>query len=281
MPARLDWFKFYPSDFLNSPDVMMMTPSARGCYITLLGRCWLNAKNGGGIPNKTDYILSVCNCSAEEWDSVKNIVLSKFEKKDGQLFNPRLMEEILEVKDLSDTKRENAQSGWENRRIANEMHPHSIRNTNADGLHAYIDKEKDIDADKDKIGDFRTISIAYRRAMGKSSGKDKRVKQQYAEICQHYGESAVLKAFEEWVELNQWKDNKPALYFFFQDAGDLIEESAAVQKMETAAQEPAADVSAAIEAGNAAGRAEYERRQAEIEQEEEEIKKLKESDVLC
>lgn len=229
---RLDWFKFYPSDFLNSPDVMMMSPAARGCYITLLCRCWLNAKNGGGIPSKTDYILSVCNCTEKEWGLVKDAVLVKFEKREGQLFNPRLMEEVKEIQDLSDTKRENAQSGWETRRITSAMHPHSIRINSA----SHIDKDTDVDReiDKDKEGDFRIIAIRYRTAIGRSHSKSAQFKTQYSLLCREYGEDNILKDFEDWAKSNEWRSDKlgnRGLYYYFKDLPERMEELKTIEDM--------------------------------------------------
>jgi len=112
----------------------------------------------------------------------------------------------------------------------------------------------------DRIGEYKNISIAYRREMHKAAGKDKNLKSQYSALCQEHGEIAVLDAFGEWAELNAWKDKKPGLYFFFQDAAELIEEKkeAATKKGPTLSEE---QVKVINEAGS---KEEYRRRIAPL-----------------
>lgn len=277
---RLDWFKFYPSDFLNSPVVMMMTPAARGCYITLLGRCWLNAKNGGGIPSKTDYILSVCNCSAKEWDSVKDTVLSRFEEKNGQLFNLRLMEEIVEVQDLSDTKRENAQSGWETRRLASALHPQNGCTNSA----SYIDREEkreELETDKNESKGFKTIAIRYRSLIGKPHSKAKYFKDQYSRLAAEYGEQAILNEFETWAADNQWRADKlgnTGLRWFFNDLPAAIEETQEFHKIENQQTEQAAAVLTQIEQSREMTDA-AKARLAEVEEDKKQIESLRDEPI--
>ena len=93
--------------------------------------------------------------------------------------------------------------------------------------------EEKLSKDEENVNcDFRIISRRYRILMHKPSGKDKNLKLQYAEACEKYGEELVMAAFEEWAEANQWKTNKPGLFFFFKDAPEIIEELEVVRKVE-------------------------------------------------
>lgn len=48
-PNSLDWFPFYPEDYLNDPAVMAMAADSEGCYIRLLARSW-KSPTPGRIP---------------------------------------------------------------------------------------------------------------------------------------------------------------------------------------------------------------------------------------
>lgn len=276
---RLDWFKFYPSDFLNSPDVMMMTPAARGCYITLLGRCWLNAKNGGGIPSKTDYILAVCNCTEEEWDKVREAVLAKFEKKNGQLFNPRIQEEILETQDLSEIQRKNAQSGWESRRNAVAMPPHSSRINSAMPIDKIREDKEEKRLEENKP-DFQNLRTEYKKAIGKSCSNSSKNEKWYLSLCKEYGESDVLAACALWAEEENWRDKKPDLYFFFSDISRWVE-AARVDKKPEGPTVSELEVERINQEGNEQARAEAERRAAKIREDEAAAAALKAEPFAC
>jgi uncharacterized protein YdaU (DUF1376 family) len=120
-PQRLDWFAFYPSDFVNSPDVVCMSATARGCYISILAHCWMNASNGCKVPCDDTYLRTITNCSAREWSKVKQEVLRKFKVDDKNcIFNDRLTTEFDQVCKMSEENRKAAQSKWEPEPVSNQ-----------------------------------------------------------------------------------------------------------------------------------------------------------------
>lgn len=154
----------------------------------------------------------------------------------------------IEARLPSESTRERYKSGKSN--IFS--HEDTVMSTSRQTRDNIVPRLDRISMNKIGTGEYKNISIAYRRRMGKAAGKDKNLKSQYFTLCQEHGESAVLDAFEEWAELNAWKDNKPGLYFFFKDAADLI-----VEKKEAAVEKPPSMTEEQIKKANEAGAEEY------------------------
>ncbi len=280
---RLDWFKFYPSDFLTSPTVMMMPPAARGCYITLLSHCWLNAKNGGGIPGKLEYILSVCNCTEKEWNSVKDLVLAKFDKKDGQLFNPRIMTEIGEVQEMTEVRSSAATSGWNARRAEPAMQSTSKCNANAMQTQnfAYILDKTRVDKEKNRQeSDWKNISRRFRNAFGFKPGLRKgKEDRDYYKACEVHVESWLLEQFEIWAKDNQLIREKKAKFpmaVFYEELDEIKE----ADKLKPVSDDPAY-IQSQIEEAQRKGRAEADKLLDELAKEQEAIEQLKEQPFAC
>jgi hypothetical protein len=99
-------------------------------------------------------------------------------------------------------------------------------------------------------------------------------RERYSAACAQFGEDAVLGEFDDWAASNQWRADSlrdTGLRFFFSDLPEMIEESAAVHKMEKSAKAETAESDSAAQAaillGREAGRQEFERRHAEVEAE--------------
>jgi uncharacterized protein YdaU (DUF1376 family) len=118
-PTRMDWFACYPSDFVNSPTVIRMSPTARGAYVFILFHCWLNALKGCSVPDDDEYLMHITKCSKKEWFRVKDIVLSRFVKRDGQLYNERLLEELAIAMKITQTRSDAAGERWQREPNAN------------------------------------------------------------------------------------------------------------------------------------------------------------------
>lgn len=84
-------FQFYPDSWLSSQDIMLMSPAEEGAYIRLLAISWLS--EDCGLPDDDD-VLSRLSRLGEAWFKGGSTVLrNKFEKRDGRLYNLRLLEE--------------------------------------------------------------------------------------------------------------------------------------------------------------------------------------------
>lgn len=81
-------FQFYPQDFISDIRVQAMDNEELGAYIRLLCHDWIE----DGLPDD-DLILSRISGARENWDRIKMPLASCFQKIDGKLFNPRLIEE--------------------------------------------------------------------------------------------------------------------------------------------------------------------------------------------
>jgi hypothetical protein len=57
-------------------------------------------------------------------------------------------------------------------------------------------------------GNFKNISLRYRRAFGVSLSHSRRTTAAYAEQCQRFGEDFVLSEFDTWQQANQWIRDK-------------------------------------------------------------------------
>lgn len=84
-------FQFYPSDWLSSPDVALMTPAEEGAYIRLLAYAWLQPDCG--LPDD-DSALSELSRLRAGWPKSGQKIRSKFFVNDGRLFNQRLLDEL-------------------------------------------------------------------------------------------------------------------------------------------------------------------------------------------
>jgi uncharacterized protein YdaU (DUF1376 family) len=238
MSADLTRFDFNAHDFLNSETVEVMSDAEVGQYILLLCKAWLMAKDAS-LPNEPALLSRWAHC-----EKVSKKVLEKFpvvETQWGQrLRNDRLFAEWQKTIERSETKRDAANARWENASTGastgayadasvlhmpkpNQTNPNQSSQTKSSSGH--------------ETGDFKTIAVLFRRLGCGTPSHDRQTKKQYDELCQQYGESAVLKALEEWAEANKWRDNL-SLYFFFKDAGELISEAAEAETP-TSVSEPA------------------------------------------
>lgn len=104
-------FQFYPSDFLTDENVVLMSLSERGAYITLICYCWKE----GSIPNDLKLLARLCGGNASEmqeiWDGIKNCFIPS-ENDPNRLVHPRLIAEENKQKEYSAKQRENAKKRW-------------------------------------------------------------------------------------------------------------------------------------------------------------------------
>lgn len=84
-------FQFYPSDWLSSSKVNLMTPAEEGAYIRLLAYEW--QEDDCGLPDD-DKALSQLSRLGEEWfNGGSRVLRACFKAKGNRLYNERLLAE--------------------------------------------------------------------------------------------------------------------------------------------------------------------------------------------
>lgn len=84
-------FQFYPDAWLGSPSILCMTPSEEGAYIHLLCIAWNT--DDCSLPDD-DNQLAILSRLGEGWSNGSSTKIRKcFVKKDGKLYNERLLKE--------------------------------------------------------------------------------------------------------------------------------------------------------------------------------------------
>jgi uncharacterized protein YdaU (DUF1376 family) len=101
--ARLNWFKMYPSDFLLSPSVMMMSFEEKSAYLLLLLYEWL--QDDCALPNDDKVLSRMLGVSEEAWAAIRKTVLRKFtQNEEGRWFNERLASLRKEAVEVSEKR---------------------------------------------------------------------------------------------------------------------------------------------------------------------------------
>ncbi|GAC1372616.1 MAG: hypothetical protein NVS3B25_07230 [Hymenobacter sp.] len=88
-------FQFYPSDYLSSPDVMLMSLPEEAAYLRLLMYAWQQDKVGY-LPNNESSLRRFARMTPEQWAESRDIILKKFPvAEDPTLrYNGRLLIEV-------------------------------------------------------------------------------------------------------------------------------------------------------------------------------------------
>ena len=105
---RLPWFKFYPSDWLSSKTVTLMSFEQRGIYIELLSRAWSDPTCT--IPTDTKLLQKFC--PGAKMKNILYVMREGFIPHGVGLANPRLLAEHSSSMLLSEKARESANSRW-------------------------------------------------------------------------------------------------------------------------------------------------------------------------
>lgn len=86
-------FRFYPSDFMGSPDVQAMDLHEVGAYTLLLCTAWLSERHGY-LPDNEDHIRRWARMTPSQWRKSREIILKKFPVAEKNWrCNPRMLEE--------------------------------------------------------------------------------------------------------------------------------------------------------------------------------------------
>ena len=86
-------FTFYPKDWISSSTVTEMTGDQVKSYIYLISAAWLQDERAT-LPADDFKLAKLARVSLEEWQVMKPLIMTKFQKNDrGRLVNDRLWEE--------------------------------------------------------------------------------------------------------------------------------------------------------------------------------------------
>lgn len=83
-------FQFYPSDWLSSTSISLMSPAEEGAYIRLLCHAW--SSPDCGIPDD-EKLLAELSRLRKKWPQSSARIRAKFDSIGGRMFNTRLLEE--------------------------------------------------------------------------------------------------------------------------------------------------------------------------------------------
>ena len=108
-------FQFYPSDFLGSTKVQLMSAAEVGAYVLLLCACWQD----GGIPRDSRRLAVLARMKPKQFDRAWEDLLSEcFVVKGDRYVNARLEVERKKQADYRRQQKERADKGWQSRKTA-------------------------------------------------------------------------------------------------------------------------------------------------------------------
>jgi uncharacterized protein YdaU (DUF1376 family) len=146
--SNAPWFKFFPSDWLLSRTVRLMTAEQRGIYIQLLCEQWYG---GNGLPSDEKALIQLSGCTTDEWDRSSESILEQFPTdRTGRRYNKKLRAMQNEARALSQER-----SGAGRRGNAKRWSSNGITNRNCDtsaianALQTHRDSDSDSDLDSD------------------------------------------------------------------------------------------------------------------------------------
>ena len=121
--TALSVFPWYVERFARSPVVREMNGFERGVYLLLLGEEW--TLQGKGLPAEEWRLQQAASVSPEQWEQVRETVLSAFEvstgsngMEAGRLFHPTCEAEIAAALRNRETARRNGAKGGRPRKSA-------------------------------------------------------------------------------------------------------------------------------------------------------------------
>ena len=104
---RSAWFAFYPDDFDGGTRSMSL--AGRGAFLGLLSYQFAN----GSVPADDRTICRIIGAFPDEWEPIRNEVLSKFEKDgDGNLVNARMQKESEEREEIRSKRVDAINKRW-------------------------------------------------------------------------------------------------------------------------------------------------------------------------
>lgn len=111
--AKSPAFRFYPSDFMGSPDVQSMELAEVGAYTFLLCVAWQQDRHGT-LPDDDARLRRWSRMSSDQWSYSRDIILSKFPViEEGLRGNRRMMDEAAKQERFSESQRVKSAKRWD------------------------------------------------------------------------------------------------------------------------------------------------------------------------
>jgi len=105
-------FRFYPGDFMGSPDVQTMDLHEVGAYVLLLCVAWQQDRHGC-LPDNDERLRRWSKMTRDQWTDSRDLILGKFPiVEPGLRANPRMVIEAAKQKDLSLSQQTKARKRW-------------------------------------------------------------------------------------------------------------------------------------------------------------------------
>lgn len=123
---KLDYFPLYVDKLIA--DTFDMSTMEFGAYMRLLLKAW-KEKNVGTLPNEDDQLARFAGLNAEQWATVKAVVLARFK----DLNKPRIVQKKMkqvhrEVRELVKSRKDHARAAalakWKKKKDARAMPEH-------------------------------------------------------------------------------------------------------------------------------------------------------------
>jgi uncharacterized protein YdaU (DUF1376 family) len=135
----LSTFNFHPDDYLNDPNVLVMTFEQRGMYITLLCRAW-SMTVPGVLPSDEDMIRRLVGADPDEWMRNRAVIRACFDTSDGRWVQKRMVREFdsqsRRCEAASEAGRFAVQARWRKR-------DNTVRNTTVIPLSLSLSQEEE------------------------------------------------------------------------------------------------------------------------------------------
>lgn len=104
-------FRFYPSDFMGSPDVQAMDLHEVGAYILLLCTAWQMERHGY-LPDDDDRLRRWARMSRDQWTQSRDVLLAKFPVVEpGFRANSRMVTEAEKQAEYTRSQQEKGRKG--------------------------------------------------------------------------------------------------------------------------------------------------------------------------
>lgn len=105
-------FRFYPADFMGSPDVQAMDLHEVGSYLFLLCMAWQSDRHGY-LPDDEGKLRRWAKMNHDQWEQSREVLLSKFPVAEpGWRQNPRMVLEAEKQSAFAESQKRKAEIRW-------------------------------------------------------------------------------------------------------------------------------------------------------------------------
>lgn len=162
-------FRFYPSDFMGSPDVQSMELAEVGAYTFLLCVAWQQDRHGT-LPDDDSRLRRWARMNVDQWRESRELILSKFPIiEDGLRGNKRMMDESEKQQRFSESQKKKVENRWKNRGNTETIPGYEVEDTRAlPSVSASVSKKTIYTP---SASDIDSIYKAYPRRDGPASAK--------------------------------------------------------------------------------------------------------------